>query len=101
MEPLLLLGHCAVGPSSPIHLLSLKVPPLASLRLGRLPLEDHHYLQLRWSWLAVSGSEAVGCSAIRCHPKGVLNAPSASLQAINKGSRDESKHSNWRLQHVY
>lgn len=92
-------GHSAVGPSSFIHLLSFQVPPLASS--SGVPPEEHHYLQLRWSWFAVSGSEAVRCRATRLHAKGVLNAPSASLQAIDKGSRGESKHSNWSLQHIY
>lgn len=71
------------------HPSPFRVPPRGSSRLGRLALEGHHDPQLCWSCPAVSGSEAVGRRAIRSHPKGVLNAPNASPQAISKG-RDES-----------
>lgn len=72
------------------HPSPFRVPPRGSSRLGRLALERHHDPQLRWSCPAVSGSEAVGRRATRSHPKGVLNAPNASPQAISKGIRDES-----------
>lgn len=85
-------GHFAVGPTSPIHLLSLPVPPLTSPCLGRLLLENQPHLQLRWSLACSLWWDAKLPGFI---PEGFSMLPVPLSRPLTRG--DERKHCNWRM----